>query len=56
MNSNGFPFFVDLTVYTFQATISAAKSLFIANPDDLDLGSLDKVLKYDKLIKVHPFL
>lgn len=30
--------------------------IFFANPDDLDLGSLDRVVKYDKLIKVHPFL
>ena len=30
--------------------------IFFANPDDLDLGSLDRVAKDDKLIKVRPFL
>ena len=30
--------------------------IFFANPDDLDLGSLDRVAKDDKLIKERPFL
>ena len=43
-------------VLTQQRFQQLNRYVFFANPDDLDLDSLDRVAKDDKLIKVRPFL